>query len=727
MALTTRTLPALMNGISRQPAILRSPDQTEDELNTWGDIARGVSRRPPTRTIRHLDGLAPSDASVHHINRDVNERYFVVIDHNSIRVFDEATGLERTVNYPAGKAYLYAQGPDYRAVTIADYTFIVNTKQPVGTLPVGADEAAPDANLRWLGGTSPRKLNSTAVVNYAGDPIQYLPNPPSSSLAGTVPSMDKLPDPPVDGAIYKVLGQNSSSFVSYYVRGDGAVWDETVAPGLVNALDPVTMPHALVREADGTFTFAPFSWQPRRVGDEETNPLPPFVGRTIRDVFFYQNRLGLLSDESVIFSGAGDYGDFFRLTVLDYIDSDALAASATTTDVAILEWAVPFADGVMLFSRQRQLSLTNGDSGLSAHSLAIQPVTSYPISPLVKPTPMGSQVHFVTDSSGQASVQEYTRLAGADPTEAADITAHVPGLLPQGASQLIPAHDINALFVLTHAAEAEKRTQMYAYQFFWDGDKKLQSAWRVWDFTDGQPVAGAYESGSLFLLMQRGSDYFIERMDLSPSAVSENQSHHIYLDRQEAITGTYDAATNTTTFTASFTLDPDAVRIVRGLGAAAPEGAISPSTYTVSGATITVPGDESAAAATVGHLFTTKLVPSQQYAQDWQGHLLTSGRLVLHTFTVNMTDTAYTRAEVYPYGADANTLNPGVLSVETFTGKHVGLLDSIIGDQGYFTGPFMFSVAGNSQVARIELINDSPFGSTWTSAEWEGLFFSRAL
>ena len=37
MALTTRTLPALMNGISQQPPILRSFDQTQDEADGRGD------------------------------------------------------------------------------------------------------------------------------------------------------------------------------------------------------------------------------------------------------------------------------------------------------------------------------------------------------------------------------------------------------------------------------------------------------------------------------------------------------------------------------------------------------------------------------------------------------------------------------------------------------------------------------------------------------------------
>jgi hypothetical protein len=46
-----------MNGVSQQPPILRSADQTEDELNTWSHIAEGLSRRPPTQTIQKLTGI----------------------------------------------------------------------------------------------------------------------------------------------------------------------------------------------------------------------------------------------------------------------------------------------------------------------------------------------------------------------------------------------------------------------------------------------------------------------------------------------------------------------------------------------------------------------------------------------------------------------------------------------------------------------------------------------
>lgn len=733
MALTTRTLPSLMNGISRQPAILRSQDQTEDELNTWGEIALGLSRRPPTTIIKKLTGLTLGDATVHHINRDINERYTVIIDTGVIKVFDESDGTEKTVAAPLGWGYLDAPGGAYRAVTVADYTFIVNTQKEVLLKGVAADETPPDPELYWLGGTHTTDKPDTFLEAMVLQILKQQYNPNTSghpgAITGSVPSKDKLPDPVCSGCLYQVKGASETSFVSYYVLGDGSVWNETVKPGLANALDELTMPHALVRKADGTFEFAPFSWQPRRVGDLQTNPYPPFVGRTIKDVFFYQNRMGFVSDESIIFSAAGDYGDFFRKTVLDYIDSDALAAAASTPDVAALDYAVPFADGVMLFSRQRQFSVTNGDSGLSAHSLAIQPVTTYVMSEDVRPAPMGSVCYFTADAAGHSVLLEYTRLSGSDPTEAADVSAHVPGLLPKGASKIITSVDQDVVFVLVrNAVDPADRKQLFAYEFFWDGDKKLKSAWRRWTFDDGIPVSGAYNSGALHLLMERDDGFYLERIDLNQLDVTENQTHQVFLDRSQSVTGVYNAVADTTTFTLGFTpVDNAQVRLVRAAAATLPESTINPAQYVFGTGTVTVPGDESAHPVTIGVIYTSSVTLSRQFPQDWQGRPLTSGRLVIHNVTVNLANTVYLRAEVYPYGAAAAELEPGLKFTTDMHGRILGTPGAALNVPIYYSGPAQFSVAGSADIARIDLVNDSPFASTIVSAEWEGLFFSRAL
>lgn len=142
-SLTTRILPSLLNGVSRQPAILRSPDQTDDEVNTWGSFALGLGRRPPTAHVAELavDGI--ETAFVHHINRDSQERYIVVINDGEVQVFDAVTGEEKTVTTPYGTAYLTGAKGVFKAVTVADYTFIVNSSITPALGAVGDDHASP--------------------------------------------------------------------------------------------------------------------------------------------------------------------------------------------------------------------------------------------------------------------------------------------------------------------------------------------------------------------------------------------------------------------------------------------------------------------------------------------------------------------------------------------------------------------------------------------------------
>lgn len=145
MALTTRVISSLLNGVSRQPAILRSQDQTDDEVNTWGNFALGLGRRPPTTHVANLGVDGIEDAFIHFINRDKEERYIVVIADGAVRIFDAATGAEQTVTTPYGTAYLSGPAGAFKAVTVADYTFLVNSSVTPALAAVGADHSAPPA------------------------------------------------------------------------------------------------------------------------------------------------------------------------------------------------------------------------------------------------------------------------------------------------------------------------------------------------------------------------------------------------------------------------------------------------------------------------------------------------------------------------------------------------------------------------------------------------------
>ncbi len=131
--LVGEAVPMLINGVSQQSEVLRLPSQVTEQINCISSLVSGVSKRPPTEFIKQLATNEDwSDAKVHTINRDDNEKYFVVIQDDSIRVFDP-DGLEHNVNrdaVPTGGYLDIEEGKkprdEFRAHTIADTTFIVN-------------------------------------------------------------------------------------------------------------------------------------------------------------------------------------------------------------------------------------------------------------------------------------------------------------------------------------------------------------------------------------------------------------------------------------------------------------------------------------------------------------------------------------------------------------------------------------------------------------------------
>ncbi len=728
MTLLTGAIPALYNGVSQQSPLVRSGDQLEDQLNGWSSLADGLQKRPPLEHVATLLPAAPASAYIHEINRDAQTQFIVVASNDRIRVFD-LTGQERPVSAPGGWGYL--EGLDDYAeqitmLSVADYTFVVNRTKTCAMMERGADLVTPPAYYLWL---NPRHgTDGNFESFYPGAPYQYPPNP-TGVLTGTVQAFDKLPtDTAANGAIYRIWGSADNGFVSYYVRKSGAVWDETLKPGMVNAIDATTMPHALVRQEDGSFIFAPFSWAPRRMGDEDTNPNPAFIGRTINSVIFYQNRLGFLTDDAVVMSASGEFGNFWRSTVLDYIDSDTLEVAATTTEVAILKHALPFNDGVLLFSDQVQFSLSNGEDGLNATSVAIRPVTFYNVASRAAPVAIGSEAYFASEQVGWASIREYSRQADTDATSASDVTAHVRSLIPAGVHRIAGAADLNALFVLSDGAPSK----VYVYQFYWVGsDQKAQSSWHVWDFGDGARVlSAAYLRGYLYLLMSREDGLFLERINLQRGARPAVADAQVHLDRQAAVTGAYNPATQRTTFVLPYAPRQGELRLVRGRHFAdRPMSMIDPTSYTWEGPrTLVVPGDETAGPCVCGERYVFRFEFSRIYARRNDGNAITTGRLQLRTITVNYRETGYFKTVVSPYGDAAPPEVVEVLpaKIAEFTGKVLGSADLILNRPSFAEGSYAFQVYGHADTATISIENDSHVGSTFVSAEWEAFYWNRA-
>jgi hypothetical protein len=722
MGLTVLDIPSLLGGVSQQPPTIRASDQLQECTNGWASLADGKTKRAPTEHVALIAAVAPTNAYIHDINRDNTERYNVIASNGSIKVYD-LSGNEIAVTAPEGWGYLAGitdWSAEVRMITIKDYTFVINRNVTVAMSAVGADQTADPVTTVWPNWAIGQDREYEAFG--PGLAYQYNPNVGTTvGLSGIVQSFDKLPTTATTGEIYEVTGSAETGFVSYYVRRNGNVWDETVRPNLQNSLNRNTMPHALVRQSGGSFVFAPFSWAPRRVGDESTNPNPTFVGRTIEGVFLYQNRLSFLTDENVVMSVASEPGNYWRTTVLDFIDSDPISIAATTTGVSVLKAAATFADGILLSSDQTQFSLSNGESGLSAASVAIKPTTNYELNTNAGIASMGSEAYFAVERGRFASIREYTRLESSDATSAAAVTAHVASYIPAGVHKIIPLVDVNALAVLTKGDPSS----IYIYQVYWaSASEKAQSSWHKWTLgSDAVIESGSYIGSVLFLVIRRGSALFLEKIDLQEGTVMSQTGFQVYIDRRHVMTGTWFPGTQKTRFTLPFIpTTTTGFRLVR------PDlTLVDPSTYLwINGTTLEVPGNESIGVRIGGYRYEFLIELSPQYLRDQRNIAVTQGRTQARTMYLTYRNSAYFKVDIAPYGTDFQTLEviPSKLSV--FTGKVVGSTDLILSTPVQHSGTFPIQIFGEASKARVRISNDTHVASTFPAASLEMFYWKRS-
>lgn len=128
MPLVTQEIVSLTNGVSQQPAVQRLPSQAERQENCQSSVVDGLKRRPPTRHLARVSTEQLDNAFIHTVDRDSATKYAAVVTNGDLKVFDLMTGAQKTVVFPNGKGYLVNSDPfaSFRAVTAADYTFLVN-------------------------------------------------------------------------------------------------------------------------------------------------------------------------------------------------------------------------------------------------------------------------------------------------------------------------------------------------------------------------------------------------------------------------------------------------------------------------------------------------------------------------------------------------------------------------------------------------------------------------
>lgn len=133
MGLINQDIKNLVSGISQQPPILRHPEQLQEQLNGFSTEAGGLQKRPPTLFVNALQTYTKEKKpNIHFINRDSTEQYCLIFDGDTINVYD-LQGNKKSVVFDEDQDYIMVDNPRsmLKMITIADYTFIVNTNKVV--------------------------------------------------------------------------------------------------------------------------------------------------------------------------------------------------------------------------------------------------------------------------------------------------------------------------------------------------------------------------------------------------------------------------------------------------------------------------------------------------------------------------------------------------------------------------------------------------------------------
>jgi hypothetical protein len=332
-----------------------------------------------------------------------------------------------------------------------------------------------------------------------------------------VTDVSKLPLESFGGHNVKILNSNSAEddyhvvFVAYDTtlnRGRG-FWQETVARDVSPGLDAATMPHELANTGATTFTFGPITWKDRVAGDNVTSPIPSFIGKTINSSFFYNNRLGVLSEDNIIFSVANDAYNFFVKSALTEVDSDPIDLNVASIRPVTLFDVLPSPQGLIVFSERQQFQIfTTDGSTLTPNSAVVRSISNYEMNTNITPVDVGTTAAFVNSVPGYSKLFTLQLRDIEQNPIVVDISKVVLEWIPEGVDGLTVSPQNSVIMLIDRGT-----SYLYLYRYYNNGEKDLFQAWTKWQLP-GTIQSAKIINDSVYIISQHEDEYTLGRITL---------------------------------------------------------------------------------------------------------------------------------------------------------------------------------------------------------------------
>jgi len=535
---------------------------------------------------------------------------------------------------------------------------------------------------------------SETVANIEGLPLYAIP--------GT--RITVKPDPvSKDGTYYleavTLEGENTGGMQE-------VVWDEARSPNEPYKFDASTMPHTVVYDnATDSFTVGPATWSERRAGDNESCPVPSFVGRRLNAVSQFQKRLVLLSENDVAMTRTDNFFNWWKKSAVQLLVTDPIEVTSNATGIDELQYVVEHNRDLMIVASNGQFKI-DGTTGITPQTVAMPLTTSHTIQTTVAPVSMGTSVYMPITYGDSTGVIQYT--GKRDQGDAANqITHHVIGYMKGNAKLFAGSPNLEMLAMTTTGAAPN---ELFIYEQFTQEGSVGQQAWSKWVIPDvDEIVALDFTESALTLIVANSRRLYAKTFNMY-SRVATN-THEVYLDNL------IELDTNGTTVTLPFQYTWGAETLVNKLIVVMGSGTIYPLEsigYTRHIDVLTFNEDIGAGKVYVGLPFTSSYEPTRPFIEDGSGIVVTTDRVRISRFVLNVVDTERVRMKITSdyYDYEDQEMTPRVL----------GSNKNLIGTVDLYTGDYKFSYSQDADLATATFYTDGYLGMTIAGISWEGQY-----
>lgn len=612
---------------------------------------------------------------------------------------------------------------------------------------VATDFVAHDLYVQIAGGTSDRDGGSvtfppnTAYVAELHDNVIFLRKSDNSdfkletsdsqkgedliAIKGAIKSVNQLPPKAPDNFVVRITGEGKSTKDDYWLKAVKSVetnirWEETVEPNILISFDAVTMPHVLIRESISggvaTFTLKPADWEKRQVGGDASNPIPSFIDEDnpipIQATGVFQNRLFFLAGEAWIASRSNLFFNFWRESTQAEVETDPLDGYADTDRVNNLYQYQILNGSLAIFADQAQF-IIDGSKPVTKENLTLQQVTSYPNNTQVQPQAGGENVFFAFDASGFTGIRELFTDNYTDTKKAYPITDYVSKYITGQCIQLLASSNFNTMAVRT----ASNLSEVYIYDWLWQAEQKVQSAWHKWIF-DGDVLYLFYLSDLMYIVYSKDNKTYVDFLHMVNDPSDFGLDYSLKLDHKVSVTAVYDPLTLTYNIQLPYSRD-DVIMTVGSGGYPTMYGSSFVATYSGNGVWSTSErlSDKSDLTVTCGIKYRSRYIPTQPVVKDIRERVIGLDSIIMSNMYLHYEDTGYLEMLVKPKNGQERSYK--------FYGRWMGSAANLVGSPVLENGTYRAPIRQRAEDLQITIQSDSHYPLTIRDIEIDGTFHQR--